>query len=240
MISVAGHSKTSTRAGFTLIELLLVVVLLLLLMGASVFNFTSLQGNAGLNEGATQFEALLRFARAHAQTTGRNVLLRFPPSPAPASGADDHSASSALSAMPSVLWEPDPLGQPGQYQDVFEAQFYLQQMGDRIRVARWRWGASIEAIDAANSAQLEPTPIPTDADGAALELPPVSFFPDGSSDSFEVELVSQDTQDSRRIRLRVEGVTGGLTRELLRSQESGASETSHDNPSPSGPTEENP
>ncbi|MBI3869122.1 MAG: GspH/FimT family pseudopilin [Verrucomicrobia bacterium] len=236
MIPAARHARTRTGAGFTLIELLLVVVLILLLMGASVFNFSSLQSHAGLTEGVTQFEALLRFSRAHAQTSGRNVLLRFDHAN-PAAGTSA-SAPSGGAGIPRVLWEPDPLGQPGQYQDVFEAQFYLQNMRDQIRVARWRWGDSPERALGQPEGELETTPVLTDADGFAQEPPPVMFFPDGSSDSFEVDLMSQETRDSRRIRLRVDGVTGGLTRETLRSEEPGLPEPPREAESASPRTEE--
>src|SRR6185436_18969580 len=66
-----------SRAAFTLVELLLVVGLLLVLLGAMVFSFSTLRKGASLDEGTTQLEALLRFARAHAAHTGRQVQIAF-------------------------------------------------------------------------------------------------------------------------------------------------------------------
>jgi Tfp pilus assembly protein FimT len=65
--------------GFTLVELLLAVVLVLGMLGAVVYNFSSFQRSARLDEGAVQVEALFRFARAHAASTGRQVRVEFRP-----------------------------------------------------------------------------------------------------------------------------------------------------------------
>ena len=68
----------SRRRGYTLLELLLSVVLVLGLIGAVVFNFSSVSRQTSLDEGATQVEALFRFARAHAASTGKQVRVLFP------------------------------------------------------------------------------------------------------------------------------------------------------------------
>src|SRR5689334_13185487 len=66
-----------TGPGFTLVELLLALALMLLLVSAMVFSFSTLLRGRQLEEGATQMESLLRFARAHAASTGRRVQLVF-------------------------------------------------------------------------------------------------------------------------------------------------------------------
>ena len=63
------------RAGFTLVELLLVTVLLLLMLGGVIFSFSNLRKNATLDEGASQIEALFRYARAQAASSGRRICL---------------------------------------------------------------------------------------------------------------------------------------------------------------------
>ncbi len=73
----ATPTTRSGGSGFTLIELLLTVVVLLLLLGALVINFGGLQQGVKLDEGAEQFESLIRFARAHAANTGCRVQLTF-------------------------------------------------------------------------------------------------------------------------------------------------------------------
>jgi type II secretory pathway pseudopilin PulG len=77
MVISARRSKTKGGPGFTLVELVLVVALLLGLLGALVYNFGPMQRGANLDEGAKQFEALVRFAGAHAASTGRAVQFRF-------------------------------------------------------------------------------------------------------------------------------------------------------------------
>jgi prepilin-type N-terminal cleavage/methylation domain-containing protein len=54
----------SGSQGFSLLELLLVTVLVLLLVGAMVFNFSTLLRGNQLEEGTTRLETLMRFAGA--------------------------------------------------------------------------------------------------------------------------------------------------------------------------------
>ena len=91
-----GSTQRDTGRAFTLVELLLAVALLVLLLGAVVFNFSSLQRGATLDEGVNQIGALIRYARAQAASSGRQLQLSFephltwrsadttPPPPAPA------------------------------------------------------------------------------------------------------------------------------------------------------------
>ena len=62
---------TPCRHGYTLTELLLAIVIVLGLVGAVVFNFSTVGRTAALDEGTTQVEALFRFARAHAASPMR-------------------------------------------------------------------------------------------------------------------------------------------------------------------------
>ena len=50
----AGRLSRKTIRGFSLVELLLAITLVLLMLGAVVFNFSSVQQGAELDEGATQ------------------------------------------------------------------------------------------------------------------------------------------------------------------------------------------
>src|SRR5438552_7992898 len=88
----------SAARGFTLIELLLALALLLMLVGAVVFSFSTLLRGRQLEEGATQLESLLRFARAHAANTGHRVQILF------VGDADSDGPAATI----RVAWEPDP------------------------------------------------------------------------------------------------------------------------------------
>src|SRR5262245_18032210 len=102
-----------TGHGFTLVELLLALVLVLLLAGALVFSFSSLLGGTQLEEGAGQVESLLRYARAHAANTGRKVQLLF----------NEEDETGEQWGNVRLSWEPDPLGDPGYFEDVAEASW---------------------------------------------------------------------------------------------------------------------
>src|SRR5436309_1357262 len=94
--------------GFTLVELLLVVALTLLLASAAIFSFSTLLRGAQLEEGAGQIESLIRFARGEAANCGRKVQLVF---------NDEANANSNNGGL-RVMWEPDPLGSPGDFEEL--------------------------------------------------------------------------------------------------------------------------
>jgi hypothetical protein len=52
---------------------------------------------------------------------------------------------------------------------------------------------------------------------------PITFYADGSSDSAEIRLVSRNGEDSRRVVLHLEGITGSLRREILAAADQPAS-----------------
>src|SRR5262249_29733011 len=111
-----GLKPAETRHGFTLVELLLTVGLLLLLLCAVIFNFSTLQRGAALEEAANEMEALLRFARAQAAGPGRQVQIRF-----------DEDVGDGLSVplgRLQVLWEADPVARPGFFEPLPEAASY--------------------------------------------------------------------------------------------------------------------
>ena len=106
-------ARLRDRSGFTLVEILLTTVLLLLLLGAVIFNFSNLQRGAGLDEGATQLEALIRYARAQAASTGRRVRIAFE--------EDVGDGLSVPLGNLQVQWEPEPLNAPGIFAELPEA-----------------------------------------------------------------------------------------------------------------------
>jgi prepilin-type N-terminal cleavage/methylation domain-containing protein len=129
MRTTTGPQRREAGPGFTLIELLLATVLLLLL-AAVVFNFTSLEQGARLDEGASQFESLLRYARAQATSSGRQVQVSF-------EQEEDLEGFRVLDKV-RVTWEPDPLGQPGVFADLPQTISYLGRINDLVQVDRLR------------------------------------------------------------------------------------------------------
>lgn len=202
----AGRHTTGSGRGFTLVELLLVVALVALLFGAAAFNFGTLQNSADLNEGTSRFEALLLFVRSQAQYTGRRLILRF-----------DTAATNAPAGFQEpirVEWEPDPVEHPGRYEMLPEAGFYIKNLLELVQITRVTVGEDGDDSDPLRSTSREGTPS-VDQDGRALETPPTLFFPDGTSDSLSVVLASNRSEDPRHVRVRLEGITGAISREFV-------------------------
>lgn len=202
MVTRSGRQHRTTGAGFTLVELLLAVVIVLLLLGAVIFNFSGLQRGAGLDEGANQVEALIRFARAHAANTGFQVQLHLQ------SGSEPSPGTS--SAGVRLTFEPDPVARPGIVEPVLEAAEYLRGITDLVRIESVQLEPGSEREKTAEDPTITPEAAP-EAHTTVGEVG-VNFYPDGSSDSAEILLASRAETDHRQIRLQLQGVTGAIRR----------------------------
>ncbi len=193
-------------AAFTLIELILVVALVSLLLGAVAFNFGALSRGQSLEEGASQFEALLRLSRANAAATGRPVLLALLAATNAASSSDAASGGSPAALSLAVLSQPDPLRQPDLYRTLPSTQYLLTQLADLIRLEIPLAKPSSDPSDPSDQAT-PPSSTPF--------TPILTFNPDGSSDAADFILLPQDPEDRRRIHIHVDAITGTLHRRYL-------------------------
>lgn len=191
MVTPAGLHPHLTGRGFTLVELLLTVALLLLLAGAAVISFSTLLAGSELDEGAAQAEGLMRFARAHAANTGKKVQLVF----------EEQTADGMVVPLGNVrvLSEADPLGLPGQMTELPDAALMVRSVNDLVQVEDVR--GIVENAEAADVAEEE-----------RLSFAPLTFFPDGSSESVEIILSSRAPEETRRVWVRVTGITGTIRR----------------------------
>lgn len=143
----------TARNAFTLVELLLAVTLLAGLIGAVAFGFSNLQRNAQLDEGVERIETALRFARAHAASTGHKVQVVLAPTP-PAAGLLAGSASSPASTASTdstspaggtadpvagstplrIEWEPDPVRAPGVFEPLATLSTDVTDVSDLVEV----------------------------------------------------------------------------------------------------------
>jgi Tfp pilus assembly protein FimT len=194
-------------AGFSLIELLLVVGLIMLLAGAMVFNFSSLLHGNHLEEGTTRLETLMRFARAQAANSGRKVQIVF--------GGEATNAPAASTSEVRATWEPDPLGQPGCYSDMAEAQWHVQEINDLVQVESVKLIDDTAADPVANACPDDSDLDSTNSVTAKL-MAPITFYPDGSSDSAEIIVTPRSTEeDDQRMSVRLVGITGSISHQLL-------------------------
>lgn len=219
-MGIPGRRPSATGAGFTLVELVLTVALLLLLAGAVGYSFNSARQGTQLEEGAGQLESLFRFARAQSASTGRRVQVSF-------MEAALVGATNAASPFPGVQvqWEPDPLSEPGKFVRLFEATPFADQLNDLVQfrpVSEVESGTGTftnQTAVAPALAEIGTTaPASTTESAATVVPPPIVFYPDGSSDSAELILMSLDEGDLRRLRLSLSGLTGTVRRKWLAAE----------------------
>jgi prepilin-type N-terminal cleavage/methylation domain-containing protein len=218
----ATPTKRSGGSGFTLIELLLTVVVLLLLLSALVINFGGLQSSVRLDEGAEQFESLLRYARAHAANTGCRVQITFEE----VVGDDEFEASLG---NVFVSWEPEPLERPGEFKPLAELAPLVESLLQLVEIddVRPLEGSVKRAPKSADGSGQAAVGVEQEM---AASFAPIMFYPDGSSDSAEVILRARELDDRRRLAVRVIGTTGTVKRvAVLENEVQGARETGETN-----------
>jgi prepilin-type N-terminal cleavage/methylation domain-containing protein len=189
MVKLTGLHPHPTGRGFTLIELLLTVVLMLLFASAAVISFSTLLSGSELEEGAAQMEGLLRYARAHAANTGKKVQLVF----------EEQTGDGMLVPLGNVrvMWETDPLGTPDQMTELGDATAMVRAVNDLVQVE------DVISTDVGADASEEPE---------QRLFGPITFYPDGSSDSGEIIVASRAPEELRRAWIRVTGITGAIRR----------------------------
>ena len=197
------------RRGFTLLEVVLVLGILAMLLGVMVLNLPALSGARTLERGADRFATALRLARADAANRGRRLRLTF----------------DAETARPAVLWEPDPLEAPGEFVDyatVCTWRHLLEAEGVWVERCTFTGPSAYRYVaDAASAGQQTVT---------ETDLAPITFEPDGSSDSAVVHLVAAEDPEGPLARIELNGITGRvsscvLTPEELAELEAGETET---------------
>ena len=209
-------TTNSRKQGFSLVELLLTLVLILCLAAASVFTFTAVYQSANLDEGSDRFQSLIRFAQAEAATTGRKVRLQFVSlDSAPMDSAEELRAIK-------VTWEADLLNAPGVFQEYTNKAWSEEIVNELVGVTK------VAAISGSGLAMpMESAArIPNEMGefSETTEFPPITFYPDGSCDTAEVVLASRNTDDERRLAVRLGGILGTVTTRTVSSTEAGSTD----------------
>ena len=205
-----GRPAQRGTPAFTLIELLLAVTLVMLLVGALVFSFSDLRDNAQLEEGTVRIEGLLRFARAHAANTGRRVQLVF----------DEASTNAPASSGCGIrlTWEPDPLGQPGHFEDLSDTGWQFHGFDDFVEIEEVQLTGR-ETNAAARELDAEILGGQKAEAGLTDPFGPITFYPDGSCESAAIILASRTPERERRMSVNLEGITGCISHRLVATNE---------------------
>ena len=178
-------------SGFTLVEIMLVLVLLVALAAAGALSLFALRQESRFNDEVFRLESALRMARAEAARTGFRIRL-----------VPDADAGTL-----TILWEPQPLEAPEQFVPFTGATWGEMAQLDYLRLTRCELTSAAPLISLPPGATDQTSGSPPSAlvasqpaAGASSDQAPMqtlTFFPDGSADSAEIELVSRDPTDTR-------------------------------------------
>lgn len=166
-------------------------------------NFTGLQSSSQLDEGVEQFESLVRYARAHAANSGCRVRLTF-----------EEVAGEGELAVPLgnvfVTWEPDPLNKPGEFHPLREVAPLLETMLQFVEVDEVRpVGGGLAEL--APPGQVSEVGVEEQSYG----FEPITFYPDGSSDTAEVVFSARELDEERQVAVQIIGTTGTVRRHAI-------------------------
>ena len=205
------------QSAFSLVEVLLTLVLILCLAAASVFTFTALYRSANLDEGYDRFQSLIRFAQAEAATTGRKVRLQFPAHAVALSNDTSASVDEKTDLHDiQVTWEADALNAPGVFQTYTNKTWSEEMVNELVGVEKVQsiQSPSVPAQPASVATLPTASEDETSPQGSASsdsEFPAITFYPDGSCDSAEIVLASRNSEDERRVEVRLTGILGSVS-----------------------------
>jgi hypothetical protein len=177
-------------------EVLLATGLIVTLLALVAISSSGWYDSSVLPEGASRFESILCLARAEASSAGRRMRLVF--------NAETFDAS--------VVWEPDPLQEPGKFVP-YGGEWAHDLPNELVRVRRCqRTGSSAhQTLTYAEGDEME------SADGEVIQ--PVTFYPDGSCDSAVIELVGRNGIDQRIGLIELDGLCGTIRLRVMGATE---------------------
>jgi len=179
---------------FTLLELMLAMAVVTLLLAVVVLNLSGWGQRRRLEQGAHRFQTVLYMAKADAANLGRKLRLDFTP---------DESGQPTI----RLLWEPNPLGEPGRFTD-YSACTWLHHLPiGLVEVVR-------SELTGQSAYSLTDDQLAKKKERSETPLEAVTFYPDGSCDSAVIELAST-ADDPRTAVLEIHGITGSISGRIL-------------------------
>jgi hypothetical protein len=117
-----------------------------------------------------------------------------------------------------VSWEADPLNKPGEFQRLQEVAALLDTMLQFVEVDEVR---SIGGL-----AELAPPEEMSPQAEQSYGFEPITFYPDGSSDTAEIIFSARESEEQRQVAVQIIGTTGTTRRQAveLAVSEGGVSE----------------
>jgi type II secretory pathway pseudopilin PulG len=208
MAARAWKVGTRGRAGFTFVEILLVLSLVLLLMGVTALTMGGWRHSMDLEEASQSLVTGLKMARADAANMGLRLQLAFDPT----------------SGQCQLLWEADPLANPGVFTDYTKCTWKAFLENPDVMVTRCDFTGSSSwrtLVNGSTSGTPLITPFGTASGTASAAgsstgsdqslLSAITFDPDGSSDSVTIEMVPVDPTSGQHAVIKLDGLTGRIT-----------------------------
>ena len=187
--------------GFTLLEIVMVIALIAVIMTVGIVSGTSSSNRRKFQYAVDRMETTLRMARAEAANKAHRIRLTF----------DEETR------LPTVLWEPAPLTEPGKFEPYAICSWLSRLPKDQIAITRCRTiGPDGKPIDEA------PTSVGDDTDSEDMQT--ITFNQDGSSDSVLIEIESTDLADPLRAAIKLDGENNIITTKILYAEAEDADE----------------
>jgi hypothetical protein len=214
--------------------LLLTVTLMLLLASAVILSFGALDRQYRLGEGASHLETLFRYARAQSANTGRQVRIAFvSEKPMPTESGSRTNLPSVVASTNlwvQLLWEPDPVGAPGRFESLPGAEMLVDQVNDLVQVQAVGQPGEISLMPGGFETPVLPLQSQTAetnalsaSDAGAKSIPPLTCYPDGSSDSRDVLLSVANGEDQRVALVTLSGISGRARHRIFTADADAAS-----------------
>jgi hypothetical protein len=138
-------------------------------------------------------------------------------------------SSGNTNAGVQVLWEPDPVSAPGRFESFPGADLLVEQVNDLVKVREVGQPGTALSQDM-GSFQDELSLFSESGDtnglgsarGTLSSLPPLTCYPDGTSDSMEVVLTAASGEDKRLVVVTLWGLSGASAHKVVAAGDSGA------------------
>ena len=151
-----------------MVEMVCVLAMITMLSGLVILNVSGWHENRRLEDGVLQFEVMLRQLRADAANSGRCFRL----------SADENTRRML------VLREHEPLTQPGVFAEYTSSTWQAHVPDELVRV----WRMELTGPSAYRTLAMADMEDPDKAE-AQQALAPITFYPDGSSDSAKIHVL---------------------------------------------------
>ena len=175
--------QSRAESGFTLLELSIVTALISVLLVIGIISGTSATDRRKFEFAVDRLETTLRMARVEAANSARRMKLSF----------------DSETRLPTLLWEPAPLTEPGQFTPHTTCSWRSRIPKSGIAITRCRMtGPDGKPVEEAPSSI-------GDSTDEEEEMLSITFGPDGTSDSVLIQLESDDHGDSMRAAIRLDG-----------------------------------